>query len=148
MRKQAGMTLIELVIVIIVLAIISAIAAPRFVDIQGSAATAAQAGTRGGVMSAYTVSVGNDLGTPTWTTFISKIIDMTCGAADGICVSTDFDRDTAGPNAPDVQYQFYNDVACGVGVDEVSAGTDLVVAFREGVVNNAPVVGDTCIILR
>jgi len=135
------MTLIELVIIIIVLAIIAAIAAPRFVDLKTDAVAAAQAGTRGGVMSAYTVSVAADLDTPTWTTFISKIIDMTCGAANGICDSADFDGDT---NA-DVQYQFYADANC---VTAVAAGADQLFSMKEGAVNAAPVVADPCVNLN
>ncbi|MDH5547860.1 MAG: prepilin-type N-terminal cleavage/methylation domain-containing protein [Gammaproteobacteria bacterium] len=142
-KKQSGMTLIELVIIIIVLAIISAIAAPRFVDIKTDAVAAAQAGTRGGMMSAYTVSVGADLGTPTWTTYISKIIDMNCGAANGICDSADFDTDV-GANA-DLQYQFYSDATCTTAI---AAGADLVFAFRLGAINAAPIAADACIELR
>jgi MSHA pilin protein MshA len=37
MNKQAGFTLIELVIVIVILGILAATAIPKFIDIQGDA---------------------------------------------------------------------------------------------------------------
>ena len=40
-RVQAGFTLIELVIVIVILGILSAVAIPKFVDLRGDAQTAA-----------------------------------------------------------------------------------------------------------
>ena len=135
------MTLIELIIVIIVLAIISAIAAPRFVDIKTDAVAAAQAGTRGGVMSTYTVSVGKDLGTPTWATFTGRLIDMTCVTIGGTCVSDDFDKDTN----KDIQYIFYSDAGC---VTPIALVTDKVYSYKEGAVNAAPVALDPCVELR
>ncbi len=57
MRKQAGFTLIELVMVIIVLGILAAIAIPRFVDLSGDAFTAAAHGMEGAVKGAMAVSI-------------------------------------------------------------------------------------------
>lgn len=133
------MTLIELVIVIIVLAIISAIAAPRFVDIKADAESAAQAGTEGAMMSAYVIAVADALDTPTWTQYIAKISDMTCGAADGVCTSADFDGDTN----DDLQYQFYTGgagVTCLAG-EVVAAGANIPSHYILGATNAAPVHG-------
>jgi MSHA pilin protein MshA len=56
MRKQNGFTLIELVVVIIILGILSAVAAPKFVNLQGSARGASLNGLRAAVASASTLA--------------------------------------------------------------------------------------------
>ncbi len=50
--KKSGFTLVELVIVIVVLGILSAVAIPRFFDFSGDANEAAAMGSLGGVRSA------------------------------------------------------------------------------------------------
>ena len=54
--KQAGFTLIELVMVIVILGILAAIAVPKFVDLQSDARTAATQGVAGAVGSAFAVN--------------------------------------------------------------------------------------------
>lgn len=49
---KSGFTLVELVIVIVVLGILSAVAVPRFIDFSGDAKVAATKGALGGVRSA------------------------------------------------------------------------------------------------
>ncbi len=100
MKRQAGMTLIELVIVIIVLGIIAAVAAPRFVDISGSAKTAGLAGSLGAFKSAVTITVAQQRdANPTWGEIeanldgFSEAPTDTPAAADGT-VTIDLDGDT------------------------------------------------------
>ena len=52
-KQQSGFTLIELVIVIAILGILSAVALPKFVDLSGSAKTAAVQGVAGAITSAF-----------------------------------------------------------------------------------------------
>ncbi|MDH5259423.1 MAG: prepilin-type N-terminal cleavage/methylation domain-containing protein, partial [Gammaproteobacteria bacterium] len=93
-KQQAGMTLIELVIVIIVLGIIAAVAAPKFADIKGNAATAAKEGTVGAVDSAYTIATAKSQGAPTIDVMMTQMVGLTCDTTNfDTCVSADKDGD-------------------------------------------------------
>ena len=56
-RVQAGFTLIELVMVIVILGILSAVAIPKFVDLRGDAQTAATQATAGAISSGAAINV-------------------------------------------------------------------------------------------
>lgn len=56
MKKVQGFTLIELVIVIVILGILSAVALPRFIDITSDARTASVDGIAGALRSAAALS--------------------------------------------------------------------------------------------
>src|SRR3989338_3250441 len=57
--NKSGFTLIELVMVIAILGILSAVALPRFYDLQGSARDAAGRGALGAMRSAIAASYAN-----------------------------------------------------------------------------------------
>jgi prepilin-type N-terminal cleavage/methylation domain-containing protein len=67
MNKQAGFTLIELVAVMVILALLGAMAVPRFADVQTSAVDAVKDGTRNAVRSAHSIGIAKFKDFPTVT---------------------------------------------------------------------------------
>ncbi len=60
MNNQKGFTLIELVMVIVILGLLSAVAVPKFVDLSDKAEDAAIKGVAGGLSSATTINFANE----------------------------------------------------------------------------------------
>jgi MSHA pilin protein MshA len=77
-RNQAGFTLIELVMVIVILGVLAAVALPKFVDLKGDAQAAAVQGVAGGISSASSV---NYAARSVTTANGTKTSALTCSAA-------------------------------------------------------------------
>lgn len=78
-KKQAGFTLIELVVVLVLLGIVGAVATARFQDLSGNAANAVQSGVAAEISSGGAINYAVDAagGTPG---FSANIAALTCDA--------------------------------------------------------------------
>ena len=61
MKNQAGFTLIELIMVIVILGILAATAMPKFADLKGDARVSAIEGLKGSMDAALTIAHGTQL---------------------------------------------------------------------------------------
>jgi len=73
MKKQAGFTLIELVAVLVILALLGAMAVPRFASVQNDALRAALDGSSNAVKSAHSISIARLKRLPTVTELITDV---------------------------------------------------------------------------
>jgi MSHA pilin protein MshA len=73
MKKQAGFTLIELVAVLVILALLGAMAVPRFSNMQDDALTAAKQGSSMAVKSAHSIAIAKLKALPSVTDLVGYV---------------------------------------------------------------------------
>lgn len=78
---QAGFTLIELIVVIVILGVMAAVAIPKFSDTSASAYTSVQKATLGALKSAWAVAYSTKKSEPTITEVFAQMADPVCSGA-------------------------------------------------------------------
>jgi MSHA pilin protein MshA len=73
MNKQSGFTLIELVAVLVILALLGAMAVPRFASVQNSAMLAALDGSSNAVKSAHSIAIARLSRLPSVTELVADV---------------------------------------------------------------------------
>ena len=109
MKDTRGLTLIELAIVLAVVAILAAVAIPRYVDLTGRAGDAAVFSTASSVLSAYSVATVQNTGTPDCTQLFTALGLTGSGSPPTATVSVGSSTTSIQCSAADDQVKIWND---------------------------------------
>ena len=117
MKKNAGFTLIELVAVLVILALLGAMAVPRFTDVSNDALTAAKNGSIAGVRSGHAMAIAKLKKLPQ----LNELVDYVGGP--NVAIAADNSGIQVTINSVPYIVQTYTDTTCTTAT---AAGTDLV----------------------
>lgn len=136
--KQAGFTLIELVMVIVILGILSAVALPKFADLHANAQKAVMEGAVGSIKSASVIAHSAYLAAGTGTKSVSlegTSVNLVNGypARDDICKAAGLDTTSNG----DFACVTANTNGMLIRLKEAGAG-DVCVLYTEAPLNASP----------
>jgi prepilin-type N-terminal cleavage/methylation domain-containing protein len=106
MEKQAGFTLIELFAVLVILALLGAMAVPRFTDVSSDALTAAKNGSVAGVRSGHAMAIAKLKTLPK----LSELIDYVGGP--NVAVAADNSGIEVTINSVAYIVKTYTDTSC------------------------------------
>lgn len=123
MKKQSGFTLIELVMVIVILGILAASFAPKFVNLSTDARDAARAAATGAVKSAHTILLAKNKGQ------YSNVTALAAQTDGGTAVATGIEFDTDNDAVADYTVATLKESAPGVCNAATTLTTDLVCGF-------------------
>lgn len=84
LRLQAGFTLIELVMVIVILAVLAAVAIPKFIDLGADAKAAALSGVAGSLTSASAVNYAGRKVNATYGYAVANCTDVSSALQGGL----------------------------------------------------------------
>ena len=115
MNKQAGFTLIELVAVLVILALLGAMAVPRFSSVQNSALQAAKDGSSNAVKSAHAIAIAGLRRLPNVTELAAEV----GGKANATAVAAGVQVTIGGSN---YVVPTYTDSTCTVGNETTAVG--------------------------
>jgi MSHA pilin protein MshA len=117
MKRQTGFTLIELVAMLVILALLGAMAVPRFTDVSNDALTAAKNGSVAGVRSGHAMAIAKLKTLPQ----LGQLVDYVSGP--NVAVAGDNTGIQVTINSTPYIVKTYTDTTCTTAT---AAATDLV----------------------